>query len=296
MTAPGESDRSVRDALMRADRECRRAERAAEFAERHEQQACTDPPRLREFHLRLAVMLRRVETQHVAAAKMHTSHAVRLRSWIDSADGHRSMPRLMASVAEAAGADGAAITLFGPGLAECVTAVSDNTAKAAQDAEFTFGEGPARDAMRRHCAVRATGTGLFRRWPNYGPAVARLGIRSIAAVPIDPAGVPLGTLTLFGPRSPTTIDNGLRMIADTVATMLLSEDATFITGDAAPTSSLLAEADHRAIIHQASGIVSVACGCSIPDALALIRARAFADDRPIESVASDIVARTVRLP
>lgn len=295
MTAPGEINHSLRDALVRAVLDRRRAARAAEIAERHEQQMLTDPPVLYEFHLRLAAMHRQVQRQHLAAARIHASHAVRLQFWVDSTERHSAMPRFMGSVAEAAEADGAAITLFGPGLVESVTAVSDHTIKAAQDVEFTLGEGPARDAMTRRRALWASGTGLGRRWPNYGPAVARLGIRSVAAVPVDLTGVPLGTLTLFGLRPGRTNAGSLRTIADAVATMLVDEDAT-ARADEAVLAPLLAEADHRAVIHQATGVVSVACGCSIPDALALIRARAFAEDRPIESVASDIVDRTLSLP
>jgi hypothetical protein len=297
MTAPAEITRALRNALARADLERRRAERTAEIAERHEQQMLTDPPLLREFHLRMANTHRQVQRQHLAAATMHSSHADRLRIWVDTRERHRALPRFMASVAEAAEADSAAVTVFGPGLIETLTAVSDDTAKAAQDAEFTLGEGPAREAMTSRRAVRATGIAVRRRWPNYGPAVERLGIRSIAAVPMGLTGVPLGALTLFGlhPRPDNDDLDGLRAIADTVATMLLPEGERNGAGDDANPCSLLAEVDHRAVIHQATGVVSVEYGCATPDALALIRARAFAEDRPIEDIASDIVDRKLRL-
>jgi AmiR/NasT family two-component response regulator len=48
-------------------------------------------------------------------------------------------------------------------------------------------------------------------------------------------------------------------------------------------------------VHQASGIVSVQCGCNVADALAMIRARAYAKGAPVESIATDIVERGVRL-
>jgi hypothetical protein len=194
-------------------------------------------------------------------------------------------------VAQAAHAGSAAVTLFGPDLAETLSVGSDGTARAAQDLEFTLGEGPARDTMTRQRSVYARGTALGRHWPTYGPAIERLGIRAVAAVPVQVTGVPLGAMTFFDPAERADV-NGLRVVADTVAAMLLPDDPVVAGLDP---DNILAEADLRAVVHQATGVVSVQHNCAIPDALALIRARAFADDRTIESVATDIVQRTLRL-
>lgn len=294
MTLPAEATRAMRNAQARADIERWRAERAAEIAERHERQLLTDPPVLRAFHLKMATTHRQVQRQHLAALAIHTAHARRLRVWIDTPQRHHALPRFMASVADAAGADSAALTLFGPGLVETLTAASDSCAKAAQDLEFTLGEGPARDTMTIRRVVQATGPAIGRRWPQYGPAVERLGIASIATTPVELTGVPLGALTLFGPHRRSDCDalERLQTVADTVAGMLLPVDGPDDTGGPGVRSALLEETDHRAVVHQATGVVSAQYGCPIPDALALIQARAFAEDRPIESIAADIVART----
>ena len=47
---------------------------------------------------------------------------------------------------------------------------------------------------------------------------------------------------------------------------------------------------HRAVVHQATGIVSVQADVSVDDALTLLRAYAFAEDRAIGDVAADVVA------
>jgi hypothetical protein len=191
-------------------------------------------------------------------------------------------------------ADGAAVTLFGPGLVETLTVVSDRAAKAAQDIEFAFGEGPARDTVTRCRPVRAEGSRLRRRWPNYGPAVERLGIRSVVAVPVELTGTPLGALTLFGPHQHGDFD-ALLMLGGTVAAMLVPDEEPVSTDESLPECPLLAEADDRRVVHQAAGVLSVQIGCSVSDALSLIRARAFADDISIESIASDIVQHRLRL-
>jgi GAF domain-containing protein len=291
MSASAEATRVLRNALARAEAERLRAERTAEIAERHEQRLLTDPVPLQEFHLRMATMHRQVQRQHLAAAAIHTSHADRLRTWADAHE-QQPLPKFMASVAEVAHADGAAVTLFGAGLVETLTVVSDPAARAAQDLEFALGEGPSRDIMSSRKPIRAVGDRLHRRWPNYGSAVERLGIRSIAAVPIELTGVPLGALTLFGPHQHVDFDS-LVTLGGTVATMLVpKEDGADEYGPQCP---LLVEADDRAVVYQAAGVVSVQLSCTVPDALALIRARAFADDQPLESIASSIVEHRLRL-
>ncbi len=297
MTLPTEATHALRNAVTRVEAERRRAARAPEIAERHERQLRTDPPTLREFHRKMATTHRRVQDQHLAAAAMHAAHAHRLRVWIDTPQRHHTLPRFMASVADAADADSAALTLFGPGLVETLAAASDSCAKAAQDLEFTLGEGPARDTMTICRVVQATGPAIRQRWPHWGPAVERLGITSIATTPVELTGVALGVLTLFGPRRRSEGDylGRLRAVTDTVAHILLPVDGPNETGDHGVRCALLEDADDRTVVHQATGVVSVQNGCTIPEALALIRARAFAEDRPVGSIAADIVARTSRL-
>jgi hypothetical protein len=51
----------------------------------------------------------------------------------------------------------------------------------------------------------------------------------------------------------------------------------------------------RLVVHQAAGMASVQLGIPVGDALARLRAFAFADGRPLEVVASDVVGRRLRL-
>jgi AmiR/NasT family two-component response regulator len=53
--------------------------------------------------------------------------------------------------------------------------------------------------------------------------------------------------------------------------------------------------DLRPVVHQAAGMLCVQAGCPISDALALIRARAFADAEPVEATAMRIVSGHLRL-
>ena len=52
---------------------------------------------------------------------------------------------------------------------------------------------------------------------------------------------------------------------------------------------------HRAVVHQATGMVSVQAAVSVGDAVVMLCAYAFAEDRPISAVAADVVGGGLRL-
>jgi hypothetical protein len=297
MTLPDEAGRELDQALRRVAIEHQRAARAAEIAQRHERRTAADPDSLRAFHLRMAQMHRQAERQHLAAARMHAAHADRLRRWAAYGDHERALPRFMATVAAAVGARGAAVTLFGPDKTETLTAASDLAAQNAQDLEFTLGEGPARDAAEQSRPIAATGPALLERWSNYGPAVVALGIRSVAAVPLQISSIPLGALTAFDPPREPAGENlePIHAAADTIALSVLMAAGEGDAEQAPDLQSLFGQADRRAVVHQAAGVVAERNGCTIADALALIRAHAFAEGEPVDSVASDIMHHGRRL-
>jgi hypothetical protein len=51
---------------------------------------------------------------------------------------------------------------------------------------------------------------------------------------------------------------------------------------------------HRAAVHQAAGMVSVQARVSVDDAMALIRAYAFAEGQAVGTIAADVVAGSLR--
>jgi hypothetical protein len=52
--------------------------------------------------------------------------------------------------------------------------------------------------------------------------------------------------------------------------------------------------DYRAVVHQATGMISAQLNCAIGEALVRLRGHAFASDRPIDQVATDVVTRALR--
>lgn len=296
MANPYQAGHALDEALRNVRTECQRAARAAEIAERHESQAHTDPAVLREFHARMAATHRRAEARHLAAARMHTAYAERLRRWVEAADHAQALPGFLAAVAETVGARGLAVAVFGADDVETLVAASDPAAREAQDLEFTLGEGPARDSAHHRRPVSAVGPAMSRRWPLYGPAVEELGIHVVAAVPVAVAATTLGALTVFEPQ--LDVDDDLERFyaaADTLAASVVTASIGLLQAQDTGWLPLLAEADLRPAVHQATGIVTVQAACTTADALALIRAHAFAQNRSVDDVASDIIARRLRL-
>jgi hypothetical protein len=275
-----------------------RAARAAAVAQRHEDRLAQVSEPMRAHHQRFAARYRQIEQRHLAAARLQALHAARLQKWAQDPNGHGELrPVFMAAVAAMLGVDSAAVTLFGRRHAQAMVATSDPTAQAAHELEFVLGEGPTTDATASGAVVVAAGPAVGSRWPRYGAAVAELGVLAVVATPLTLPTVCLGALCGFDSRS--SLHDGVAASADKVAdalthTVLLNSHATD-EADGIPRLPLFEEADYQAVVHQAAGMVSVQCDCDLDDAMAMLRARSFADGQPVAAIAEQIVRGTLRL-
>jgi hypothetical protein len=111
------------------------------------------------------------------------------------------------------------------------------------------------------------------------------------------AGAKVGVLTLYqedeGHLTQAQHDDSLALAA------VLSETVLSLQDDALP-GTLAAGLDdavqYRAQIYQAAGMVAIQLSIPVEEALLRIRAHAFANAEPVGRIASDIVARRLRLP
>lgn len=295
----------IESLLRRATGELERAARSSTVASRHERllnAAAPESPAL-SLHERMVQIHRQLAERHRTAASIHRTHAERLRLYLGST-GEGVPATFMAAVAETSGADSAVLSLFGRYQAEALVVTSDRTAAAAHDLEITLAEGPGRDAAAGKGLVMAGETELEDRWPLYGPAVHRLGIRAAASVPLGTPDRCIGTITVFGLRSgERSRAESLGTVGDAVTHRMLFGDGDGPDGIGVPvpgdggggTRSSVIDGDHLVVVNQAAGMIAGQCGFGIADALAMIRARAFAQGEPIEQVAARVVNRTLRL-
>jgi hypothetical protein len=254
-------------------------------AERHEFLAGeARTPVLKDMHLRVARIHRSTAACHLTAARLQDDYLARLAGW--SVQRGAPMPLFMAGVAEACGTPSAAVTLIGASLEQLALAASDEPARAAQELEFLLGEGPARDATRQHRPVLADSATMLDRWPGYGPAVAELGIKTVAAVPLSLSGMCVGALAVFDPIQGVADPDTFGEVAEALTrSMILGPDSD---------PGLYGATDMRAEVHQAAGMVSVHLACSVADALQLIKAHAFAEGVSAHSVAERTLSGELR--
>src|SRR5205823_15054525 len=121
------------------------------------------------------------------------------------------------------------------------------------------------------------------------PEAVAVGVRAVFALPLLIGAARVGVMDLHR-RAPGGLEGA------ELAAALVFADAT--------TQALLIEAharevrdvpelfqSHRAVVHQATGIVKVQLNVGIAEALVRLRAYAYAEERPIEDVARDVVQR-----
>lgn len=187
--------------------------------------------------------------------------------------------------------DDAAIAIGAPDQAGLVLACSSPRARAMLEWETVCGEGPAWLVWqaRGAAAVRDTGDPVvMRSWPAYVAGASEQGVRGAAAVPLAVGGAALGVLAAFS-SAPIEVDaddlSRLGAAAARATTVVLDACSS---SEADPASSAGALVNAR--LHQAAGMVAARYELVVDDALALLRARAFAGNVSLDVVATDVVA------
>lgn len=251
-------------------------------------------------HQRMAAIHRRSEKRQRAAERLHETFARKLETWLGRQVGAGDeQPLLMSAVANTCGWQGAVLTLYSRDGTERLVAASDQIARQAHELEVALAEGPSWDAARGDASAE-NGTDLERHWPRYGPAVGRLGVHAVAAAPLDLAVENLrGSLTVVGEMTPAPSLAGFRVgeMADALArTVLHVPDLVRTNAHDLPSLEVFGDEDFQPALHQAAGVLHERCGWSIDNAIALIRAHAYAEDRPVEDVADEVVRGGLLLP
>jgi hypothetical protein len=213
----------------------------------------------------------------------------------DGGDGVAGfLRRLCAAAVPALAASGAGLSVMADNEVRGLSTASDPTAERIEDLQFVLGEGPGIDAFttRRPVLVSDLADGPTGRWPGYTPAAREAGVRAVFAFPLQVGAGRLGVLDVFrvrpGPLSGDELRQALTF-AEVAVTTLLDGQSAAPPGTAA--GGLDEAMDSRAELFQAQGMVMVQLGIPITDALARMRAYAYAENRPLADVARDIVAR-----
>jgi GAF domain-containing protein len=205
--------------------------------------------------------------------------------------------RLCEVCAEVTDMSGAGIMLMSEDVPRGAVCATNKVSDLIEQLQFELGEGPCVDACQvgRPILEPDLATPRVPRWLAFrGPAV-EAGVRAIFGFPLEVGAVRLGALNLYRDRPGALSDDqhaDALVMAGIVAQALLAIQANAPPGRLA--AELEAGADFHYVVHQASGMVAAQLEVNVGQALIRLRAYAFADDRSVDEVAKDIVARRIR--
>ena len=196
---------------------------------------------------------------------------------------------------ELPGLDGAAVVVVTNLPARITRCVSDGSSAQLEESQFTLGEGPSVDAFARGHPVLVpdlTTRSTVLRWPAFSPSAVAAGAAAVFAFPLQIGAIRVGVLGLYRTRPGGMNQEELAtalVLADTTTLLLLAEDHA----DGAVWQAQVAF-DHRAVVHQATGMVMAQLGSTIAAAFARLQAHAYTENRPLRDVAADVVGRRLR--
>ena len=180
-----------------------------------------------------------------------------------------------------------------------VVCATDDVSATIEDLQQTLGEGPCVDAAATGSPVlipdlSAATDVAVDRWPAFMEGAATAGVKAVFAFPLRVGAINVGVLDLYR-------DQPGNLSAEELAAALVASDAAALAllyldvdGADAFADDHDSRASYQLQVHQATGMVTVQTGATIDQAFLMLRARAFADGRPLAELAADIVARRVR--
>jgi|SRR5215207_6566113 len=184
------------------------------------------------------------------------------------------------------GGEGAALTLAYNQPERVTLCTTDDTAARLEDLQEVLGEGPGQAAYSSGELTVVDLRESTQRWPLFAEAARQaVGPVLLYAVPLRPTHDVLGVLTVHRQGGPLPEPEEATFLGDAIGAALLREpigqDPNFAAG---PWST-------RAVIHQATGMVTAQLRISPADALALLRAHAYTHEVTLAEVADEIVQR-----
>ena len=189
--------------------------------------------------------------------------------------------RLCRACVEILGAEGGALTVSPSPDERLVVSTSDGLSAQIEDLQDVLGEGPAQVALEQdRLVVMPIDGSAGSAFPVFAQMVRSIsGPVTAYAVPMRVRGTVMGVLSLYahdGRLNHDLVD--LQFLADAVGTSLL--------GDTEPL-----DWSAQARIHQAAGMVTAQLRIPPADALAVLRAHAFARSSTLQEVVDDVLER-----
>jgi hypothetical protein len=216
---------------------------------------------------------------------------------LQDGDGSTDLADASAAGADALTVDGLAVSLVTEAGTTELVCCSDPSTRRFEDLQFTLGEGPGPDAVRTGALVWVPDLARVRaqRWPALAMEAPDLSARAVFCFPMAIGAIKVGVLTAVrrtpGPLTAQQADDALMLASALTAHCLGS-------GQQPPLGAAAADPPHslqHAVVHQATGMLSVQLALPLPEALLRLRAHAYSSGRPITDISQDVVDRRLRL-
>ena len=227
--------------------------------------------------------------------------------------GARAAQRICELCVTALPVTGAAITtMTGPDHQNPVWA-TDEVAARIDELQFRLAEGPCVEAFtsRTPVLVHDITEGVHEKWPVFANAAALETVaRGMYVFPLLGGPISIGVLDFYRDRpvvfGPDDLARALRASDAAFWAVLDVRPGATLDPTGAPTVRRESGVDvdiegwladvplERPEVYQATGMIIAQLGVAPDVALATLRAHAFVQDRPIDAVARDVVARTLR--
>jgi hypothetical protein len=211
------------------------------------------------------------------------------------ADGDHLLPdRLTRAAARLLGVDGAGLSLLGSSGRSPLGASSPDAARA-ERLQFTVGSGPCLLAHSSGQPVFVVEDDIRRRWPAFADLLLTdTPFRGIVSLPLRWAETGVGAMDLFfrDPDAVARLDVFDALAVGDIVISALGDATVWSSWSAAEGPDWLNSppALRRAAVWQAVGRTCVALDLGAPEALALLRAHAYAGGRSLDAVAADLVS------
>jgi len=205
--------------------------------------------------------------------------------------------RLCRFAVEEMALSGCAVVLMSGAESASVLAGAGQHARTVTGLQVELGEGPCLQAHAAGIPVLLPDLAAepANRWPAFAAAALAAGVHAEFSLPLTVGPGGIGTLDLCRDRPGMLSDEHL---ADALVAADIARDAVLYQPYAAGESGLpellaTAGAD-RIVIYQATGMIAAQLDDTVANALARLRAAAFASGRPVDDIARDVVQRRVR--
>lgn len=206
--------------------------------------------------------------------------------------------RLARACAQVLPIDGAGISLFFASDRRLPLGASDEASAEAERLQFTAGEGPCLSSHAEGRPVVADEETIRSRWPAfYDALVARTPVRGTISLPLEDELRGVGALDLYvvPPRdvASLSLQDALMVTGEVAATFTAQGRAE--RGADGPAWVDAPAAERRSLVWQAMGFVNAGLHVTSEDALAILRAHAYAEGLALDDLARRVIDRQVPL-